>query len=381
MIYEPREDSHMLSNEVRKLAYGKVLDVGTGSGVQAKAAMENENVKEVFAVDIQEEVIDEVAGQGVSCAVSDLFSNVKGKYDTIIFNPPYLPKEDGYDDVTLDGGKHGYEVLVRFIGDVADHLNADGIVLVVFSSLTNRAKVDEAVSASLLESELLSEKHISFEDLYVYKITKTELLKRIEAKGVSRLRFLAKGHRGIVFRARFRGKNVALKISNPGSRAVGRIRHEANMLGRLNRSNIGPELMCSDDEFLVMDLVRGRPILEFFRDCGRDEIAGVLADVMEQLFVMDKEGIAKEEMHRPVKHIIVGSRPVMIDFERAHYSRKPRNVSQFMQFITGSEELRKKGFELDRKALAELVRDYQKDLSRSSFSAIMKFLGLDNRNI
>ncbi|MBI2659492.1 hypothetical protein HYX05_05335, partial [Candidatus Woesearchaeota archaeon] len=34
-VYEPREDSTMLERYVREYAKGKVLDVGTGSGIQA----------------------------------------------------------------------------------------------------------------------------------------------------------------------------------------------------------------------------------------------------------------------------------------------------------------------------------------------------------
>ena len=52
MIYEPAEDSYLLVEEVRKRARGKkVLDVGTGSGIQARAAY-SAGAREVLAVDI-----------------------------------------------------------------------------------------------------------------------------------------------------------------------------------------------------------------------------------------------------------------------------------------------------------------------------------------
>ena len=58
MIYQPREDSELLAEAVRKYAKGTVLDIGTGSGIQALEAAKKKNVEKVIAVDIQKEVID-----------------------------------------------------------------------------------------------------------------------------------------------------------------------------------------------------------------------------------------------------------------------------------------------------------------------------------
>ena len=57
MIYEPREDSFLMEKAVKKYAYGKVLDMGTGSGIQAIAAAKNKNVKSITAVDINKEAV------------------------------------------------------------------------------------------------------------------------------------------------------------------------------------------------------------------------------------------------------------------------------------------------------------------------------------
>ena len=35
MLYEPREDSRLLAKYAKKYAKGLVLDIGTGSGIQA----------------------------------------------------------------------------------------------------------------------------------------------------------------------------------------------------------------------------------------------------------------------------------------------------------------------------------------------------------
>ena len=135
----PREDSLMLAEEVKKYAFGSVLDIGTGSGIQAKTASHLKKVKKVLAVDINPKAVEYVkkyvVNHRLSVKKSDLFSNVKGKFDTIIFNPPYLPKDHQVYDAALEGGKKGYEILQRFVENTSAFLKPDGIILLVFSSL------------------------------------------------------------------------------------------------------------------------------------------------------------------------------------------------------------------------------------------------------
>jgi release factor glutamine methyltransferase len=172
--YEPREDSFLLQKYVSKLAKGSVLDMGTGSGILAVTAAEREEVSEILAVDIQDEVIlhakKEINNSKITVMQSNLFAKVKGKFDTIIFNAPYLPTDEEYPDPALDGGKVGYEVTLAFLEGAKSHLAKEGIILLLFSSLTNKEKVDQAIELLGFKKELLGEQHVFFEELYVYKI-------------------------------------------------------------------------------------------------------------------------------------------------------------------------------------------------------------------
>jgi release factor glutamine methyltransferase len=103
-VYEPREDSQLLATQVRLYARGRVLDMGTGSGIQALAAKENKTVTDVLAVDVNKAAVDRVAKLGIAAKKSDMFKELKGEvFDTIICNPPYLPDEEKDHDPALYG--------------------------------------------------------------------------------------------------------------------------------------------------------------------------------------------------------------------------------------------------------------------------------------
>ncbi|MBI5798131.1 methyltransferase [Candidatus Woesearchaeota archaeon] len=168
MIYEPREDSELLQRWVRKLVQGKVLDMGTGSGIQALAALEN--TKDVLAVDVNPECVAFVQKKGVSALESDLFSHVPGKFDWIIFNPPYLPEDiDEPEDSKLatTGGLVGDEILTAFLVLAKEHLTEKGNILLVMSDLTGEPeKLFKDYSWKCLENEKLF-----FEELGVYLLS------------------------------------------------------------------------------------------------------------------------------------------------------------------------------------------------------------------
>jgi release factor glutamine methyltransferase len=173
MIYTPKEDSFLMEEQVKRFAKGKtVLDVGSGSGIQALAA-KNSGAKSVIASDINPEVITYLKKQGLNAIESDLFEKIKGKFDLIIFNPPYLPedeREDKESKLTTTGGKEGDEVLIKFLKEVKEHLNPHGKVMILLSSLTPRNRILKVLEKNALKHEIISFKKIFMETLEVWKI-------------------------------------------------------------------------------------------------------------------------------------------------------------------------------------------------------------------
>ncbi len=167
MIYFSEEDSFLIQKHPKIFSKGRVLDVGTGSGILAETAMRN--TKDVIAVDIDDESVKYAKSKGINAIKSDLFSNVKGKFDVIIFNPPYLPSSK-YKDIALDGGKKGYEVIERFLKQAKDYLTDNGIILMVYSSFSKPRKIKQIMKQNGFEEEILEEKKLSFERLSVVRI-------------------------------------------------------------------------------------------------------------------------------------------------------------------------------------------------------------------
>jgi len=171
MIYEPEEDSYLLEKQVKKYAKKgmKVLDLGTGSCIQALAA--KENGAEVLAADINPEAVNLAKAKGIESIKSDLFSKVKGKYDLIILNPPYLPEEAYEDKATklfTTGGKQGHELIERFLKEAKKHLNKDGMILLVFSTLTGN--VENLFKKYDYEFKKLDSRKVFFEEIFVYEL-------------------------------------------------------------------------------------------------------------------------------------------------------------------------------------------------------------------
>lgn len=165
MIYEPREDSYMVKDYVEGLDLNgvKALEIGTGSGIIAEA-MYNKGAN-VTASDINSDALKNLP-EDVETVRSNLFENIDGKYDLIVFNPPYLPGDSDETSIegseTWFGGENGVEVTERFLDECSKFLNLEGKAFVILSSL---ASIDDLVKNYGLE--IVEEKDLWFETLYL----------------------------------------------------------------------------------------------------------------------------------------------------------------------------------------------------------------------
>ena len=391
MIYQPAEDSHLLQEFVKEYSQGRILDMGTGSGVQALTAMENPNSKEIIAIDINKEAVDnlnqlvkEKNFRKIEAIQGDLFENVHGQFHLIIFNPPYLPQDKGIEDRAIYGGKKGWEISERFFSEASKYLLPDGTILFLFSSLTNKEKIEEILANNLLQFEQKATHKLNFETLYVYKIKKTSLLRKLEGRGLENVHYFTKGKRGVIYTASLDKSGlikthlpskkdiikVAIKVKREDSHALGKIENEVKWLKKLQKENICPRFVMSGDLFVAYQFVEGNFILDWIKTHQKEEIKKVLKIILDQCFTLDKIGVNKEEMHHPLKHIIMDKNdyPIMIDFERCSETDNPKNVTQFIEFICRiNQELHSKNLKYDLVKLRELAKEYKETYSLESF--------------
>jgi len=196
-VYEPGEDSALLQKAIRDffithpgIQVTNALDMGTGSGILAVTLCNY--CRDVLAVDINPEAIEATVRyaksnhvQNLTVTISDLFNTIHGTFDIITFNPPYLPfdPEQDAEDIALSPKEtvadedikapvhmKGNELIIRFVKHAKAHLNPNGNILLLFSSLSSPEDIFKACNDEGFSNELItSEKH-AFEELFVYRL-------------------------------------------------------------------------------------------------------------------------------------------------------------------------------------------------------------------
>lgn len=176
-MYAPSDDSYLLAETLKNYLKNnkdkniKILDLGSGSGIQAETCRKL-GFNNITAIDIDGKAVSFLNEKGIKAIKSNLFSNInkKIKLDLIIFNPPYLP-ENKYDkEKDTTGGKKGYETIIKFLKQAKRHLNKNGEILLLFSSLSKPKIIKREAKNMGYGMELLATKKLFFEELFVYLI-------------------------------------------------------------------------------------------------------------------------------------------------------------------------------------------------------------------
>jgi len=146
----PRPETELLVREAIKIikenSFKNILDIGTGTGCIACKIAQNTNAT-VIGVDISNEAL-RIALDNASkfnlfnraiFRKSDLFSNIKEKFDVIVSNPPYIPLQDKNtlskevlkepETALFTNDDKGIEFYEKIIAQSKKHLNKNGYIL------------------------------------------------------------------------------------------------------------------------------------------------------------------------------------------------------------------------------------------------------------
>lgn len=176
-VYNPSDDSFLLVSVLKVSPGERVLDVGTGSGIAALHAAKAGAM--VTAVDLNPNAVTCARLNAlrndlkVEVLVSDLFQNVKGVFDVITFNPPYLPEEGApstWMERAWSGGADGAEVVVRFLDEAWKFLAPGGRIYIILSSFGSIRSVLRTAKQRY-DIEMVEEKHLFFESILAYRMT------------------------------------------------------------------------------------------------------------------------------------------------------------------------------------------------------------------
>ena len=158
-VLDPRGDTETLIEFVIEKPVKSVLELGTGSGAIAITLACEWKEVHVTAIDISEEALSLAKSNAEKFNVqnkidffkSDWLEAVKGPFDLIISNPPYIgliekdeiPTEViKYDpEIALFAGRDGLDAYKKIIPNLAKFLNPDGfVVLEIGASQSNQVK-------------------------------------------------------------------------------------------------------------------------------------------------------------------------------------------------------------------------------------------------
>ena len=149
----PRPDTEFwVGQALKEIKKGKCLDIFSGSGCIGIAILKKKKDLLCDFADKDKKAVEQIK---INCKVnninekrykiiqSDIFTKVKGKYDYIFANPPYVAVKKIYSiqksvlkyepKIALFGGSDGLYYIKKFLAQAKKHLNSQGKIFMEFS--------------------------------------------------------------------------------------------------------------------------------------------------------------------------------------------------------------------------------------------------------
>ena len=160
-----------------------ILDIGTGSGAIA-ISLKKELDSDVTGVDISDDALSlsnensKLNNVDIKFIKSDIYSNVSGKFDIIISNPPYIASDEVIMDKVYDYEPHlalfaednGLYFYKKILDDAKDYLN-DKFIIAFEIGMTQGKKISDYAKSIFNNINVIVEKDLSLKDRLVFIIS------------------------------------------------------------------------------------------------------------------------------------------------------------------------------------------------------------------
>ena len=203
----------------------------------------------------------------------------------------------------------------------------------------------------------------------------------VEVERDGELLKLGKGYRGIVFKGRMGGEDVALKVLRTDS-TLSDLFKEAENTKFANSVGIGAKLRASNKHVMVLEYIDGVDLDTWLRELEIREVQPlkkVLASCFRQARTLDEIGLDHGELSDAKRHIILRRdlSPVIIDFGKASKRRRPSNVTSLFSYVTFGRHSNKilQMLGLSRPPI-ESSKMYKHRMDEPSFNKLLNSLNL-----
>ena len=237
-----------------------------------------------------------------------------------------------------------------------------------------------------------------YSNIWVYpkgtKRQRKQRTKELKALGVESISFqgkleigsisiLGKGYVGIVVLGKIGRKKVAVKIRRSDSPRKN-LKREAGLLKIINKHKIGPKLIASSKNFLVMEYLDGEKIGGWVDGLGKkgnsSQLKLIIKKVLEDCYSLDRMGLDHGELSNLSKHVIIGKKTTIIDFESSSMDRKVSNVTSATQALcigSGISKIISRVCKIPKKQkIITVLRRYKQEGTRESFENLLSVLKL-----
>ena len=235
-------------------------------------------------------------------------------------------------------------------------------------------------------------------NIWVYpRGTKAQIksrIKELESLGVESVSFqgelkidtinvLGKGYVGIVVLCKIGKKKVAVKIRRIDSQRKN-LKKEAEFLTMTNRFNVGPKLLGFSKNFLVIEYLDGEKIGKWINKLKEKpnvvQLKNIIKKTLTDCYKLDKIGLDHGELSNITKHVIVGKKITIIDFESSSTDRKVSNVTSATQALcigSGISKIIGRVYKIPKKQkMITVLRRYKREGTRESFENLLSVLKL-----